>query len=160
MYHIFELIYCIVWFCSVPCFHWVLTNNIGWHGWKHQVCYNWKESHLKSRVSITRYCLKQHPTCRPFTFVPWMHFTWRIMSAELAKCRPQSLHMLFWLFFTVGHTVLAINGEVVRGRQLEASGKDVLEMIADSNNYPIAIKFGRPKLSTNERIMLASMFHS
>ncbi|XP_072049513.1 trafficking protein particle complex subunit 4-like [Amphiura filiformis] len=60
----------------------------------------------------------------------------------------------------VGHTVLAINGEVVRGRQLEASGKDVLEMIADSNNYPIAIKFGRPKLSTNERIMLASMFHS
>lgn len=60
----------------------------------------------------------------------------------------------------VGHTVLGINGEVVRGRQLEASGKDVLEMIADSDNYPIAIKFGRPKLSTNERIMLASMFHS
>ncbi|XP_022097663.1 trafficking protein particle complex subunit 4-like [Acanthaster planci] len=59
----------------------------------------------------------------------------------------------------VGHTILGINGEPVRGRQLE-DGRDVLEMIANPENYPIAIKFGRPKLSTNERIMLASMFHS
>ncbi|XP_033641122.1 trafficking protein particle complex subunit 4-like [Asterias rubens] len=59
----------------------------------------------------------------------------------------------------VGHTILGINGELVRGRQLE-DGRDVLEMIANPDNYPIAIKFGRPKLSTNERIMLASMFHS
>ena len=60
---------------------------------------------------------------------------------------------------SVGHTILGINGELVRGRQLE-DGRDVLEMIANPDNYPIAIKFGRPKLSTNERIMLASMFHS
>ena len=63
------------------------------------------------------------------------------------------------IFLTVGHTILGINGELVRGRQLE-DGRDVLEMIANPDNYPIAIKFGRPKLSTNERIMLASMFHS
>ncbi|XP_002740166.1 trafficking protein particle complex subunit 4-like [Saccoglossus kowalevskii] len=59
----------------------------------------------------------------------------------------------------VGHTLLAINGETVTGRGLE-DGRDVLDVIADSENYPIAIKFGRPKLSSNERIMLASMFHS
>ncbi|XP_071478692.1 trafficking protein particle complex subunit 4-like [Diadema setosum] len=59
----------------------------------------------------------------------------------------------------VGHTVLAVNGEAVKGRQLE-DGREVLEVIANQENYPIAIRFGRPKLSTNERIMLASMFHS
>lgn len=59
----------------------------------------------------------------------------------------------------VGHTILAINGDAVHGRKLE-DGRDILEVIANSENYPIAIKFGRPKLSTNERIMLASMFHS
>ncbi|XP_077993374.1 trafficking protein particle complex subunit 4-like [Glandiceps talaboti] len=59
----------------------------------------------------------------------------------------------------VGHTLLAINGDTVNGRSLE-DGRDVLEVIADAENYPIAIKFGRPKLSSNERIMLASMFHS
>ncbi|XP_054760987.2 trafficking protein particle complex subunit 4-like [Lytechinus pictus] len=59
----------------------------------------------------------------------------------------------------VGHTVLGVNGEQVKGRQLE-DGREVLEVIANQENYPIAIRFGRPKLSTNERIMLASMFHS
>ncbi|XP_071958070.1 trafficking protein particle complex subunit 4-like [Antedon mediterranea] len=59
----------------------------------------------------------------------------------------------------VGHTVLAINGMPAKGRQLE-DGRDILEVVANPENYPIAIKFGRPKLSTNERIMLASMFHS
>ena len=27
-------------------------------------------------------------------------------------------------------------------------------------NYPINIKFGRPKLTSNQKIMMASMFHS
>ncbi|XP_013380242.1 trafficking protein particle complex subunit 4 [Lingula anatina] len=59
----------------------------------------------------------------------------------------------------VGHTVLGINGLSASGRQLE-DGRDILETIADEDNYPIAIKFGRPKLTVNEKIMLASMFHS
>jgi len=62
----------------------------------------------------------------------------------------------------VGHTVLSVNGEVADGRQLknESGVRDVLDVINDSENYPIAIKFGRAKLSSNERIMLAGMFHS
>lgn len=59
----------------------------------------------------------------------------------------------------VGHTVLSINGTPAVGKLLE-DGKDILDFIADEENYPIAIKFGRPSLSTNEKIMLASMFHS
>ena len=59
----------------------------------------------------------------------------------------------------MGHTVLAINGINAQGRQLE-NGQDILELIANEENYPIAIKFGRPRLTTNEKIMLASMFHS
>ncbi|XP_064650865.1 trafficking protein particle complex subunit 4-like [Lineus longissimus] len=59
----------------------------------------------------------------------------------------------------VGHTVLGINGIPSAGRSLE-DGRDILETIANEENYPIAIKFGRPRLTTNEKIMLASMFHS
>lgn len=64
----------------------------------------------------------------------------------------------------VGHTVLAINGIPTEGRYVKDEKdkelKDILEIIANEDNYPIAIKFGRPKLSTNEKIMLAGMFHS
>lgn len=59
----------------------------------------------------------------------------------------------------VGHTVLAVNGVAASGRQLE-DGRDIMEMLANPDNYPISIKFGRPRLSTNEKIMLAGMFHS
>ncbi|XP_070548663.1 trafficking protein particle complex subunit 4-like [Ptychodera flava] len=59
----------------------------------------------------------------------------------------------------VGHTLLGINGDPVSGRMVE-DGRDVINVISDPDNYPISIKFGRPKLSSNERIMLASMFHS
>ncbi|GAB1605977.1 trafficking protein particle complex subunit 4-like [Argonauta hians] len=59
----------------------------------------------------------------------------------------------------VGHTVLGINGIPAEGRYLK-DGQDILELLACEKNYPINIKFGRPKLTTNERIMLASMFHS
>ncbi|NXC37532.1 TPPC4 protein, partial [Penelope pileata] len=59
----------------------------------------------------------------------------------------------------VGHAVLAINGAEVNGR-LTADGKDVLEFLADPANYPVSIRFGRHRLSSNEKLMLASMFHS
>lgn len=59
----------------------------------------------------------------------------------------------------VGHSVLSINGIAAEGRFLK-DGRDILETLAMQENYPISIKFGRPKLTTNEKIMLASMFHS
>ncbi|XP_013775182.1 trafficking protein particle complex subunit 4-like [Limulus polyphemus] len=59
----------------------------------------------------------------------------------------------------VGHTVLAVNGNPVNGRQLE-DGQDIFEILKNEENFPISIKFGRPKLNTNEKIVLASMFHS
>ena len=67
-----------------------------------------------------------------------------------------------FITFLVGHTVLAVNGNSVEGRFIKDGGepKDVMEVIADDDNFPIAIKFGRQKLSTNEKIMLAGMFHS
>ncbi|XP_008122444.3 trafficking protein particle complex subunit 4 isoform X1 [Anolis carolinensis] len=59
----------------------------------------------------------------------------------------------------VGHAVLAINGAEVSGR-FTADGKDVLEYLANPAHYPVSIRFGRPRLSSNEKLMLASMFHS
>jgi len=59
----------------------------------------------------------------------------------------------------VGHYVLAVNGVPAAGCQLE-DGRDILELLAAQANYPVAIKFGRMKLTTNEKIVLAGMFHS
>ena len=61
--------------------------------------------------------------------------------------------------FTVGHTVLAINGIPSMGRHME-DGREIMQVLATEENYPLAIKFGRPRLTTNEKIMLAGMFHS
>lgn len=61
--------------------------------------------------------------------------------------------------FLVGHVLLAINGIPVFGRKLE-DGKDALEMLEDSTNYPLNLKFGRPKMTVNEKLFLASMFSS
>ncbi|XP_041370069.1 trafficking protein particle complex subunit 4-like [Gigantopelta aegis] len=59
----------------------------------------------------------------------------------------------------VGHTVLQINDVPAEGRFLKDK-RDILEVLASEENYPLSIKFGRPKLTSNQRIMLASMFHS
>ncbi|KAJ6653198.1 hypothetical protein lerEdw1_010071 [Lerista edwardsae] len=59
----------------------------------------------------------------------------------------------------VGHAVLAVNGIDVSGRQT-GDGRDVLEFLGSAANYPVSIRFGRPRLSSNEKLMLASMFHS
>jgi len=67
----------------------------------------------------------------------------------------------------VGHCVLSVNGCPVNmqtgssgyGRQLE-DGRNVMDILSSEENYPISIKFGRPRLTTNEKIMLAGMFHS
>lgn len=76
--------------------------------------------------------------------------------------------MSIWIYFVVscdlfsflvGHALLAINGIPVTGTQLD-DGRDAFEVLSNAENYPLNIKFGRPKLNTNEKIFLASMFHS
>uniref|UniRef100_A0AAY5KIP2 Uncharacterized protein n=1 Tax=Esox lucius TaxID=8010 RepID=A0AAY5KIP2_ESOLU len=37
---------------------------------------------------------------------------------------------------------------------------EIIEYLKDSTNYPVSIRFGRARLSSNEKLMLASMFHS
>ncbi|XP_016402457.1 trafficking protein particle complex subunit 4-like [Sinocyclocheilus rhinocerous] len=59
----------------------------------------------------------------------------------------------------VGHAVLSINGVDVNGKYT-AEGKEILEYLKDPANYPVSIRFGRPRLTSNEKLMLASMFHS
>lgn len=59
----------------------------------------------------------------------------------------------------MGHAVLAINGVDVNGRQT-GDGRDVLEFLGSAANFPVSVRFGRPRLSSNEKLMLASMFHS
>ena len=59
----------------------------------------------------------------------------------------------------VGHCLVAINGEYLSGKVFP-SGDSVHEYLKDEKNFPINVTFCKPKLTTNERIMLASMFHS
>ncbi|ELW63228.1 Trafficking protein particle complex subunit 4 [Tupaia chinensis] len=61
--------------------------------------------------------------------------------------------------WVLGHAVLAINGVDVNGKHT-ADGKEVLEFLGNPANYPVSIRFGRPRLTSNEKLMLASMFHS
>lgn len=58
----------------------------------------------------------------------------------------------------VGHVLTAVNGIVVTGRELE-DGRDALEMLEQPENFPITLKFSRAKMTTNEKIFLASMFY-
>lgn len=58
----------------------------------------------------------------------------------------------------VGHVLYAINDIPITGRQLD-DGRDAMEVIENKENYPLTLKFGRPKMTTNEKIFLASMFY-
>ncbi|KAI4503631.1 hypothetical protein M0802_001034 [Mischocyttarus mexicanus] len=58
----------------------------------------------------------------------------------------------------VGHVLTAVNGSPVIGNELE-DGRDVLEMLNQQENFPITLKFSRAKMTTNEKIFLASMFY-
>lgn len=55
--------------------------------------------------------------------------------------------------------MLSINGVDVNGKYT-AEGKEILEYLKDPSNYPVSIRFGRARLTSNEKLMLASMFHS
>lgn len=38
-------------------------------------------------------------------------------------------------------------------------GQDAMKFLQNKENYPVTLKFGRPKMTTNEKIFLASMFY-
>jgi len=70
----------------------------------------------------------------------------------------------------IGHTLLSINGTPVvvsdarKGTESKATleppdNRDVFEIISNKNNYPLNLKFGRPRITTNEKIILASTFY-
>jgi len=58
----------------------------------------------------------------------------------------------------IGHALMSVNGQTVTYKELP-DGRDVFDVIADKANYPLNLKFGRPKITTNEKIVLASMFY-
>ncbi|XP_041983811.1 trafficking protein particle complex subunit 4 [Aricia agestis] len=58
----------------------------------------------------------------------------------------------------IGHVLLSVNGSPVNGRTTD-DGKDVFDLISAKENYPISLKFGRQRATTNEKIVLASMFY-
>lgn len=55
---------------------------------------------------------------------------------------------------------MAINGRVLRGATFDDDGGSAEAYLNDRENYPINLRFGRPKLTINDKIMVASMFHS
>lgn len=59
----------------------------------------------------------------------------------------------------VGYAVLAINDQLVQGNKLK-TGEAIMDFLDDPENYPLKIRFGRPPLASNEKIILSSMFHS
>ena len=41
----------------------------------------------------------------------------------------------------------------------QPDNREVFEIINNKNNYPLNLKFGRPRITTNEKIILASTFY-
>lgn len=74
-------------------------------------------------------------------------------------CECTMIIFLWSLPPAVGHAVLSINGVDVNGKYT-AEGKEIVEYLKDPSNYPVSIRFGRARLTSNEKLMLASMFHS
>lgn len=58
----------------------------------------------------------------------------------------------------VGHVLTAVNGIPVTGQQLD-DGRDVFDVLKTQELFPLNLKFERPKMTTNEKIFLASMFY-
>ena len=58
----------------------------------------------------------------------------------------------------VGHVLTAVNNNPIVGQELE-NGKDVFELLEQPENYPLVLRFSRARMTTNEKIFLASMFY-
>ena len=61
--------------------------------------------------------------------------------------------------FPVGYALISINGQELKNKCLP-DGRSAMAVIATAKSYPLSLKFGRLRVSINERIMLLSMFHS
>lgn len=59
-----------------------------------------------------------------------------------------------------GHVLSSVNGVPVTGTQIDdEQRRSVKDVLADPQSYPINLKFIRPKMTTNEKIVLASTFY-
>lgn len=60
------------------------------------------------------------------------------------------------------YTLSSINGIPVLGSKIVFNGQEqaVLDILADQANYPLNIRFQPPTITTNEKIILSSTFHS
>lgn len=58
----------------------------------------------------------------------------------------------------IGHVLMAVNGQPLTYDKLP-DGRNVLEFLEERENFPVNLKFGRAKITTNEKIVLASMFY-
>lgn len=53
--------------------------------------------------------------------------------------------------------LVAVNGMRVTGHQLD-DGREALQVLQDETNYPINLKFARPRLTTNEKIFQVGQY--
>ncbi|VDO92347.1 unnamed protein product [Soboliphyme baturini] len=62
----------------------------------------------------------------------------------------------------IGYTVVKINGKPL-SELTDITGSSfasLMQFLGNEENYPLSLHFARPALSTNEKIILSSMFHS
>ena len=67
------------------------------------------------------------------------------------------------LFFSINGTPVVVS-DARKGTEAKATleppdNRDVFEIISNKDNYPMNLKFGRPRITTNEKIILASTFY-
>ncbi|KHN80525.1 Trafficking protein particle complex subunit 4 [Toxocara canis] len=60
------------------------------------------------------------------------------------------------------YTVCAINGTPVQGSHIVVNGSEcnVIDYLSEESNFPVIVRFMPPTISTNEKIILSSTFHS
>ncbi|VDK24151.1 unnamed protein product [Anisakis simplex] len=60
------------------------------------------------------------------------------------------------------YTISAINGTPVQGSHMIVNGCEcnIVEYLSEESNFPVIIRFIPPTITTNEKIILSSTFHS
>ena len=67
----------------------------------------------------------------------------------------------------IGHTLMSINGQPVFLDKMDKNklkiddlkgANDVLEFLDNQANYPLTLKFGKPPLNTNDKLVLTGRF--
>ena len=46
------------------------------------------------------------------------------------------------------------------GSRVDETGENVLELLQNKENYPVSLRFGLQKLTSNDKIIMASTFHT